>query len=122
MNRLPSRREQETLAYLLSVDFPGRDELRLPAPTLRVIGKCGCGCATIKVDADRTASPPAPVWDTSPVGASANRDQWYVHLLVSDGYLSEIEIYAVTGEPPSEFPAPSELDPPNVFPHGKGHL
>jgi len=120
MNRPPSHREQEVLAYLLSVDSPGRDELRLQAPTLRVIGRCGCGCATITVEADRSASPPDPVGDMSPVGASTKRHRWQVRLLVYEGYLSEIEIYAATGEPPPEFPAPSELDPPHMFPHRQG--
>jgi hypothetical protein len=40
-------REREVLKVLLSVDFPGVDNLRRQANEVLVVGQCGCGCPSV---------------------------------------------------------------------------
>ncbi|HEX8863716.1 MAG TPA: hypothetical protein VGC06_32360 [Actinomycetes bacterium] len=42
-----TRREQEVLEALLSVDFPGVDNLRRQANEVLVVGECSCGCPSV---------------------------------------------------------------------------
>jgi hypothetical protein len=92
--------ERRLLDVLLTRDFPGRDELRLQAQTVQTTGRsCGCGCPTFALVADR-ALPPARVKEHMVSDAHGNDPAGHpvgVLLFVKDGYLSEIEVYSVTG-------------------------
>jgi hypothetical protein len=50
--------ERALLDFLLSADFPGRDELRKQADTASVVGECQCGCGTIELQV-KPGLPPA---------------------------------------------------------------
>ncbi len=52
--------ERRTLSAVLGfADFPGRDELRAQAVGAVVVGYCGCGCASVRLEG-RLDAPPAP--------------------------------------------------------------
>ncbi|CCH17705.1 hypothetical protein [Micromonospora lupini] len=81
--------ERDVIARLLSVPFPGRDELRAQLPFARVEGRCGCGCVTVNLAVDRAAAP-AAVSSSAPVSADISDDEFYagvVLLVDGEGYL-----------------------------------
>jgi hypothetical protein len=81
-----------------------------------VIGRCGCGCATIDLWVDPTrAGPSTVVRDAIPVEARSLRDDppYELLLFVRDGYLESVEIVDYADEhrfrefpPPTDFLAP----------------
>lgn len=89
-----------TLDALLTGSDPVSSALRAQLPYARVVGRCGCGCATVDVAVDHTAVPPAPAH------GSPAADAWYaepedagVMVFAKDGYLSLLEIYSASSEP-----------------------
>jgi hypothetical protein len=40
-------RERDVLEAMLSIEFPGVEDLRRQAPDVIVVGMCGCGCPSI---------------------------------------------------------------------------
>jgi hypothetical protein len=116
-----SEREAETLAYLLSEDFEGVEELRIQAAAASVIGRCACGCATITLSVDRRAAPEAP--SSIPYPAVEARTHWgepeppveefiQVLLFVRDGWLESLELLYYDQPPPRELPPIEGLGPP----------
>ncbi|XER99788.1 hypothetical protein HEP87_00730 [Streptomyces sp. S1D4-11] len=92
---------------LLTGPDPVSSALRAQLPHARVVGRCGCGCATVDVGVDHTAVPPAPAHG-NPVA-----DAWYaepedagVMVFTKDGYLSLLEIYSASSEPISTWREP----------------
>ncbi|GAA2203099.1 hypothetical protein [Streptomyces bangladeshensis] len=100
-----------TLRALLAGADPVSSALLAQVPHTRVVGRCGCGCATVDLRVDRTAADPAP-----PHGNPAV-DAWYraphaagVMVCTEDGYLSLLEIYSVSDEPVTAWPDPRFLE------------
>ncbi|MEH1166457.1 hypothetical protein V6V47_13820 [Micromonospora sp. CPCC 205539] len=89
MPRPLSETERDVIARLLSVPFPGRDELRAQLPLATVEGRCGCGCVTVSLAVDRAAAP-ATVLSGAPVSADISDDEFdagIVLLVDGEGYL-----------------------------------
>ncbi|MBG0827008.1 hypothetical protein HS041_04425 [Planomonospora sp. ID67723] len=94
---------------LLTQDFPGAQELRAQVSSAVVVGRCGCGCAT--VDLRPGSEPPAleaPVQDGVLVSAHTRTRGDGVLLFVEDGHLSYLEVYATEDEP-APLPHPEDL-------------
>ena len=49
-SRALSERERELLDFMLTVDFPGRDELKSQAACAEVCWECDCGCGTVNFE------------------------------------------------------------------------
>jgi hypothetical protein len=93
--------ERGVIARLLSVPFPGRDELRAQLPFATVGGRCGCGCATVNLAVDRAAAP-APVLSSAPVSADLSDGEYYagiVLLVDGEGYLPCLGVYSIQINP-----------------------
>ena len=106
--------ERDALAFLLTADFPGAEELRAQVPFAEASGRCPCGCATIGLEVDPMRAVAATVVERVPVSASSKSGSDGLLLFVDDGYLSCLEIYSIEDETPSVFPPPSAFEPPGV--------
>ncbi|GLZ60920.1 hypothetical protein [Micromonospora sp. NBRC 107095] len=98
--------ERDVIARLLSVPFPGRDELRAQLPFAAVEGRRGCGCVTVNLAVDRAAAS-APVLSGAPVSADINDDESYAGIVLhvdGEGYLCCLEVYAIGDEPVRRLP------------------
>lgn len=84
------------LDYLLSVDFPGREELRRQFQSVRVSEECSC-CRSITLLVDKIPENVAPVIRRIPIEAQTAMDEngSMVHTLlhVVNGFMDELEIY-----------------------------
>jgi hypothetical protein len=101
------------LAVLEHEAFPGRDELVAQVDRARVESYCGCGCASVGLVVEPSAPPahaasspvPTETWvvgaDGEPLGG--------VVILVQDGYLSLLEVFAFEDRI-SPFPPPDRLE------------
>lgn len=105
-------KEEALLSFLLSRQFPGRDQLRQQMRSARVSGECKCGCPTVELLVDRAQSPRAKVVRRMPVEAIGNDEdgtQLYALLHVDDdGFLCELEAYRVDSKP-LKLPDPGSL-------------
>ena len=90
--------ERDVLDFLLTREFPGRNELLVQAQSVQTTGlSCTCGCPSFTLQADRSL-PPAPVTKRMPTdahGTDPARNRVGVLLFVDDGYLSEVEVYSL---------------------------
>jgi hypothetical protein len=101
--------ESAVLTLLLSVEFPGVDELRVQAASAAVVGGCDCGCPSIALQVPEDAplasglsSRLAPAEGVvSPQGDGVPGE---IILFVDDGRLSYLE-YVYYDAPPTEWPA-----------------
>jgi hypothetical protein len=93
--------ERGLLDFLLTREFPGRDELVVQARTVSTTGSsCECGCPSFGLTAD-TSLPPAPVvggvvsdaHGTDPGGKDVGILLW-----VEDGYLFDVEVFDYEGD------------------------
>ncbi|MEU6356123.1 hypothetical protein ABZ896_43585 [Streptomyces sp. NPDC047072] len=96
-----------TLGALLTGGDPVSSALRAQIAHARVVGRCGCGCASVDLEVDRAAVAAAPEHG-NPVA-----DGWYVVpedagalVFAERGYLSLLEVYSASGEPISAWPDP----------------
>jgi hypothetical protein len=107
--------EAEALECLLRADFPGVHELREQAPIAKVVGGCGCGCPTVRLEVDHDPVSPTPA--TSGVVSSHVLDEEGADLLlfVRDGRLSMLELSWIE-EPPASFPSCDRVGPPKWEP------
>jgi hypothetical protein len=106
--------EQAVIERLLTVPFPGRDELRAQLTHVMVEGGCACGCVTINLAVDRAVATPAPIRHGAPVSADISDDEYdagIVLLVDSDGFLSCLEAYSIGDEPVRRFPPPDRIHP-----------
>lgn len=102
----PTEAERRLLDQLLSVDFPGRNELREQVRTASVRWLPSRGAPALIVET-RPDSPPASVVQRVPVEATClDEDGQVMHLLVHvvDQRLSEVEIFREDGERMLRFP------------------
>jgi hypothetical protein len=101
--------ESAVLALLLSVNFPGVDELRLQAASASVVRRCDCGCPSIELKvaegaplASGLSSRLVPADGVvSPMGDDVPGE---IILFVDDGRLSYLE-YVYYDAVPTEWPA-----------------
>ena len=105
-SRALSERERELLDFMLTVDFPGRDELKSQAACEEVCWECDCGCGTVNFELKEPCTR-APAHEPIPV--EAYRDALEVLLFVKVGFLSSLEIVDYRGERPPQYPSPEEL-------------
>jgi hypothetical protein len=100
-------------ALLKHADFDGRGALLGQIDVAQVVGRCGCGCATVDLEVgerpvDEAASRPLPNQanvigaDGEPIGG--------VMVFIANGRLSTLEVYSNTDEPINPLPSVSELD------------
>jgi hypothetical protein len=112
--RLLTDAEAAVLRFMLASDFPGFEQLRAQAATARVVGRCGCGCASIDIAVDRANTPPALDAPTGVAATAASRDPRVTHLMlwVDGAYLSGLELSWL--DMTEEFPPPEMFDPPET--------
>ncbi|MEU0428657.1 hypothetical protein ABZ235_34670 [Streptomyces canus] len=97
-----------TLRALLAGPDPVGGALLAQVPHTRVAGRCGCGCATVDLEVDRTAVAPAPPHDNPAVDAGYTTPHSAGVMVCSeDRYLSLLEICSVADEPISTWPDPT---------------
>jgi hypothetical protein len=103
---------------MLTTNDPRVDALRAQRESAVVTGLCGCGCASIGIEVDRTNGTPADLGssaisadmkeeiDGTPIDPHAT-----VGLLMwlDEGWLSYLEIWWID-EIPAEFPPPSSFE------------
>jgi hypothetical protein len=113
-------RETENLSFLLSADFQGAPALRAQAQSAKVTGSCACGCPTIDLEVDRETMPRAELASRVPVEAlsvsEAPDEPGGLLLFTEDGWLSMLEIWFTSDEPPREFPPPQAFQAPRELP------
>jgi hypothetical protein len=101
------------LAVLDHAPFRGRDELRAQVQAARVASYCGCGCASVGLCVDSSASAAAssagPLPNEAQVLGPDGEPVGGVLVFVEDGYLSLLEVYAYEDRI-SPFPALEQLD------------
>ncbi len=108
MRKPLSAREEETLRFLLSDGRLGADQVLASVPHLRVVGECGCGCATVDFEDSRGAED----WDRQSIFAETvdSRRALTVHVLVDEDRLvpTRLEVYG-DGDDSPDFPSPNDL-------------
>jgi hypothetical protein len=98
--------ERALLHFLLSADFPGREELKKQAETVRVVGECQCGCGTIELRVV-AGMPPAKV--NGPIPIEAYGEAIDVLLFARNGVLGSLEIVFYANPPERPYPRPEQL-------------
>ncbi|MDQ2630209.1 MAG: hypothetical protein M3Y75_04420 [Actinomycetota bacterium] len=108
-----SPEESATIRVLLEhEDFPGRDELLGQIPTARVVGRCGCGCATVELAVDRSPAEEAlqePIPTEATVLDEDGGGIGGMLLFVKDGCLNQLEVYSYEDEPIKSLPSLDRL-------------
>jgi hypothetical protein len=100
------------LAVLNYADFDGRDALLAQVDAARVVGFCGCGCATVDLAVDSAApasSSASPTPNEATVLGADGEPIGGLLVFVKDGYLAMLEVYAFSGDPISPFPSRERL-------------
>ena len=97
------REERALLDFLLSADFPGREELKRQAENVTVVGECQCGCGTIDLQVDPICA--AAKLDKS-IPIEACGDSLDVLLFAGHRFLQMLEIvyYGDPSEKPYPYP------------------
>ena len=99
--------ERAQLHFLLSIDFPGRNELRKQLDRVAVVGDCDCGCGTV----DLMVSGPATHADVrKQIPVEAYGKGVDVLLFVRDGLLAALEIVDHGDSRPLKYPTPDGLE------------
>lgn len=99
--------ERKLLEFMLTAEFPGKNELLRQMDTVKVIGECDCGCGTV----DLGVGPLTPLAKTrEPIAVEAHRSGLDVLLFVRGGRLALLEIVNYEEVPPLRYPSPEELE------------
>lgn len=111
-----TERENDILEFLLSADFPGVEKLRKQAETVRVTGRCDCGCATVYLSVDESLPTAGEVEQYAAVNAAGrsgpdDAPPAELILFVRDGQLSSVEIVWYDNPIP-KFPPPEDFETP----------
>lgn len=99
--------ERAVLEFLMTAEFPGRDDLNDQLKSVMAVGVCDCGCGTIDLavkDRDARATTHAAL-SVEAFGSGVD-----VLLFVRDGILSCLEIVPHSDERPVAYPAPAALE------------
>jgi hypothetical protein len=110
--RLRPEERATILALLGHADFEGRDELLAQVDETLVVGRCGCGCATVELargEAARGDDPARPIPNEGTVLGPDGEPIGGLLLFVAEGGLAELEVYSFAEEPISVFPPPDAL-------------
>jgi hypothetical protein len=99
--------ERELLEFLLTADFPGRDELKQQLDCVEVIGDCDCGCGTINLTVE---NPVVHSTAREPIPIEAHGKGLEVLLFVRNGLLSSLEIVDYGDHRPIPYPSPNSLE------------
>ena len=108
--RRPTSAERAVLAKLLAGDFPGVQDLRRQAASLRVMEALADGTLDLHVDAD---APRADVESRVPVEAAYDDEDGVPVMIlmhVLNGVLAELEVVKADGSPIARPPAQARLD------------
>jgi len=98
--------ERALLDFLLSTDFPGRDELKKQTENITVVGECKCGCGTIKLQVDPNCVA-AKLEKSIPIEAYG--EALDVLLFAAAGFLGMLEIVFYADPPEKPYPRPEHL-------------
>jgi hypothetical protein len=111
--RLLRPEERATLLALLNyADFDGRDALLAQVDAARVVGFCGCGCATVDISVESepsTTSVAHPIPNEAVVLDDDGDGIGGVLVFARDGYLAGLEVYDFNGVPISPLPSTDRL-------------
>jgi hypothetical protein len=97
--------ERKLLEFLLTADFPGRDELKQQMDWVEVIGDCDCGTIDLMVK-----DPAVHSTAREPIAIEAHGKGLDVLLLVRNGLLSSLEIVDHGDHRPIPYPSPNSLE------------
>lgn len=104
-------RERVILEFLLSRPFPGRDELMQQLASVKVFGKCQCGCETVDLTVDEANSLRARVKERIPVEAITRSGSCVNVLLhVVNGFLRELEVVGYDPDEPARLPESNVME------------
>jgi hypothetical protein len=107
IDRRPLNPHEKALAeFLLSADFPGREELDQQLASAEAVSLCECGCGTINLRVVG-ASPRANCREPIPIEAYG--DGIEVLLFVRDGLLASLEVVDHGDARPLPYPRPEQL-------------
>jgi hypothetical protein len=98
--------EKALIDFLLTADFPGRDELRDQLGQVQVLGDCDCGCGTVSLSVPGAAVR-ADAREPIPVEAYNEDGSLSVLLFVREGMLASLEIVDYVGG--RGYPTPAKL-------------
>ncbi|HXT85847.1 MAG TPA: hypothetical protein VN745_02375 [Verrucomicrobiae bacterium] len=99
--------ERKLLEFMLSAEFPGRDELLLQMDSLRVTRECECGCGTVNLEANASV---ARAICREPIPVEARGAGVDVLLFVRKGLLACLEIVDHGDARPLPYPKPEDLE------------
>ena len=99
--------ERKLLEFLLSAEFPGREELASQMESLRVSRECECGCGTINFVANESVSCAVC---RAPIPVEARGSGVDVLLFVRRGLLSSLEVVYYSDARPLPYPRPEGLE------------
>lgn len=107
MNTFPQPRklkpnEKELLEFLLTADFPGRDDLKEQLQYVEVVGDCECGCGTIDLKVNEY---PKRAFVEEPIPVEAHGEGIEVLLFVRGGLLCSLEIVDYEDRRPLPYPS-----------------
>lgn len=84
-----------------------REALMQQLLVARVVAECECGCPSVDLSVDPDQA--EPIEGSHRPIATADYDGGGVMLWVEDGWLTHLELYWWTDDPPSDFPDLGEL-------------
>ena len=110
------------LDFLVSIDDPAAEALRIQAKTARVTEECDCGCGGISLEIDREGTPQAvspgrtdlsgPI--TTYTDPKDPEETLWLLLWTTRGWISGIEIAWISEKPPKGLPSPEVFRPPSI--------
>ena len=106
MRRPLNANERELMEFLLSAEFPGRDDLVSQMNSMMVTRECECGCGTVNF---AVGGPVNQAVCREPIPAEARGDGVDVLLFVRKGLLSSLEIVYHSTARPLPYPKPDDL-------------
>jgi hypothetical protein len=103
--------ERDVLVWMLRNASTVSADLMRQVPQLRVVSECTCGCPTVdlelEIDCDRSDGVSGVIADA--IGMSPELVEINVIVHASNGGVSELEVYSVTGEDHFSLPLTSHL-------------
>jgi len=104
--------ERAALSAVLNyADFDGRDALLAQVDSARVVGYCGCGCATVLLAVESAApasSSGSPIPNEATIIGADGDPLGGLLVFLEDGYLATLEVYSYD-DPISPFPPMERL-------------
>lgn len=98
--------ERSLIEFLLSAEFPGRDELKFQLEAVKAVGVCECGCGTVILQVGESGAPAA---EETPIPIEAYGENVDVLLFARNRFLSSLELVFHDDRLPRPFPKPGDL-------------